>query len=242
MGNPRLMVRNSMEMETTGLGGSMEEALRGMAHEFNNLLTAASGHADFLKRGMPAVHPLQIHVDGILSSLSRATALARRLQTVSRPEGSLQGVEGPQASGAAAEAAARAESDPAAASATGGGETVLLVEDDEEVRFLLQSILKSDGYSVLEARDGETALRLAEAHAGPIHLILTDLHMPGMDGRRLAETLLSRHPGMKAMLMSGFPEEDVQQQEGGWEIPICFLQKPFMPKSMLRQIRKAFDG
>jgi CheY-like chemotaxis protein len=130
---------------------------------------------------------------------------------------------------------------PAPDGSGAGGETVLLVEDDEEVRFLLQSILKSDGYNVLEARDGERALEVAQAHRGPIHLILTDLHMPRMGGRRLAETLVPRHPGMKVMFMSGFTEEDFPVREG-WEIPVSFLQKPFMPKSMLRQVRRVFDG
>lgn len=229
----------SLPEDQSGAPGTMEDALRNVAHEFNNLLTTATGHADFLKRGLAASHPLQIHVDGILSSLSRATALARKLHAFGRPD-SPSGAPGPAPSDRQAEASARPEPDTSMTAVSGSGETILLVEDDEDVRFLLQSILKSDGYTVLEAWNGERALELAAAHAGSIHLILTDLHMPGMDGRRVAETLLSRHPGMKAMFMSGFPEEDFQRED--WEIPVSFLQKPFMPKSMLRQVRKVFDG
>ena len=122
-----------------------------------------------------------------------------------------------------------------------GGETILLVEDDEEVRSLLCTILKSDGYAVLEAKDGEQALELAGAHQGGIHLTVTDLHMPKMGGRQLVEKLLSRSPGMKVLFMSGFSREDFPEPEGQ-ALPVCFLEKPFMPKSLVRQIRRILDG
>lgn len=122
-----------------------------------------------------------------------------------------------------------------------GGETILLVEDDEEVRFLLYSILRSDGYSVLEAKDGEHAIELAAAHKGRIHLILTDLHMPKLGGHRMVETMIPKYPGMKVMFMSGFSQEDFPSIAGR-DLPVSFLQKPFMPKSLIRQIRKMLDG
>ncbi|HLP39949.1 MAG TPA: PAS domain S-box protein [Fibrobacteria bacterium] len=127
------------------------------------------------------------------------------------------------------------------AKAPWGGETVLLVEDDEEVRFLLGSILKADGYAVLEARDGEHALELAAGHRGHLHLVLTDLHMPRLGGRGLAEELMPRHPGLKVLFMSGYSEEDFPPLDGG-EGRVGFLQKPFMPKSLLRQIRRVLDA
>jgi two-component system cell cycle sensor histidine kinase/response regulator CckA len=122
-----------------------------------------------------------------------------------------------------------------------GGETILLVEDDEEVRSLLYTILRSDGYAVIQARDGEEAMRLAETHAGPIHLVLSDLQMPKMGGMLLAENLLPRHPGMKAVLMSGFSKEDFPVTKEK-DLPVSFLEKPFMPKSLIRSIRKVLDG
>lgn len=135
---------------------------------------------------------------------------------------------------------ARMEGKPEGIATRQGGETILLVEDDDEVRFLLQSILKSDGYVVIEVGNAEQALEAVAAHAGPIHLVFTDLKMPGMDGRQLAETLLAHHPGMKVMFMSGLSQEDFPAT---WrDLPAAFLQKPFMPKSMLRQIRKVFAG
>jgi two-component system cell cycle sensor histidine kinase/response regulator CckA len=122
-----------------------------------------------------------------------------------------------------------------------GGETVLLVEDEEDVRFLLSSILKTNGYSVIEAKDGRQALELASSHGGVINLVLTDLHMPKLGGLGLVEKLLAASPGMKAVFMSGFGREDFPdaQIQG---LPVSFLEKPFMPKSLVRQIRKVLDG
>jgi two-component system, cell cycle sensor histidine kinase and response regulator CckA len=122
-----------------------------------------------------------------------------------------------------------------------GVETVLLVEDDEDVRFLLSSILKAEGYSVLEAKDGEQALQVTASHPGPINLVLTDLQMPRLGGRRLVETLLPANPGMKAMFMSGFGREDFPDSAAQGS-SVTFLEKPFMPKSLVRQIRKVLDA
>ncbi|MDB5104539.1 MAG: Blue-light-activated protein [Fibrobacteres bacterium] len=122
-----------------------------------------------------------------------------------------------------------------------GVETILLVEDDEDVRFLLYSILKADGYSVLEAKDGEHALEIAASHEGPINLVLTDLQMPKLGGRGLVEKLLPANPGMKAMFMSGFGREDFPDAQAHG-LPVSFLEKPFMPKSLARQIRKVLDA
>jgi two-component system cell cycle sensor histidine kinase/response regulator CckA len=122
-----------------------------------------------------------------------------------------------------------------------GAETILLVEDDDDVRFLLYSILKADGYSVLEAKDGEQALEMAKAHSGAINLVLTDLQMPKLGGRRLVETLLPANPAMKAMFMSGFGREDFPDAQARG-LPVSFLEKPFMPKSLARQIRKVLES
>jgi two-component system, cell cycle sensor histidine kinase and response regulator CckA len=122
-----------------------------------------------------------------------------------------------------------------------GAETILLVEDDDDVRFLLYSILRADGYSVLEAKDGEHALEVTASHPGAINLVLTDLQMPKMGGRKLVERLLPANPGMKAMFMSGFGREDFPDAQAHG-LPVSFLEKPFMPKSLARQIRKVLDA
>ena len=138
--------------------------------------------------------------------------------------------------------AAAAPATPAApAEIKPGGETILLVEDDDDVRFLLSSILKADGYSVMQAKDGEQALEVTASCAVPIQLVLTDLQMPKLGGRGLVERLLTAHPGMKAVFMSGFGQEDFPEALAHG-LPVSFLEKPFMPKSLVRQIRKALDG
>jgi CheY-like chemotaxis protein len=140
------------------------------------------------------------------------------------------------------EPAAAAPAAPIATSEIKSGvETILLVEDDDDVRFLLYSILKADGYSVLEAKDGEQALEVTASCKEPINLVLTDLQMPKLGGRRLVEKLLTAHPGMKAVFMSGFGREDFPDAQANG-LPVSFLEKPFMPKSLVRQIRKVLDA
>jgi PAS domain S-box-containing protein len=140
-----------------------------------------------------------------------------------------------------ASAAAAQTASPAPAENRPGAETILLVEDDDDVRFLLHSILKNQGYRVLEAKDGEQALQVAAAQDMPIHLVLTDLQMPKLGGRKLVEKLLASHSGMKVLFMSGFGREDFPEA-GSMGLSVSFLEKPFMPKSLVRSIRKVLDG
>jgi two-component system cell cycle sensor histidine kinase/response regulator CckA len=138
------------------------------------------------------------------------------------------------------------ESVPAAApptrplSAPGGTETIIVVEDDAQIRALVRGVLDASGYTVLEARRGEDALRLGEQHAGPIHVLLTDVVMPGISGRELAERLAARHPGLKVLFMSGYTDQVVVEQ-GMIEARAPFLQKPFSPEALRRKLRDVLD-
>ncbi len=121
------------------------------------------------------------------------------------------------------------------------GENILLVEDEEAVRDLVMEGLRNDGYRVLAAGNALEALSLLERHTRPIDLLLTDLMMPGMNGIDLARGLMSTHPGMKVLLMSGYPEEEIGQfvqKEPG----TAFLQKPVTPSLLTRKIREVLDG
>ena len=122
---------------------------------------------------------------------------------------------------------------------TGKGEgTILVVEDEETVRKLVYHTLKSQGYTVWLASSGEVAMKLHQQHPGdPIHLLLTDVVMPGMSGRELAETLQPLRPEMKVMYMSGYTEDAVIRH-GVSEEGATFLGKPFSPATLTDKIRE----
>jgi PAS domain S-box-containing protein len=122
-----------------------------------------------------------------------------------------------------------------------GSETILLVEDEAGVRELILDVLTDRGYIVLEARDGNEALRLCEQHSSPIHLLLTDVVMPGgMNGRELAERLTSLHPELKVLYMSGYTDEAIIHH-GVLDRGTIFLQKPFTPNALERKAREVLD-
>jgi len=127
------------------------------------------------------------------------------------------------------------------APAARSSETVLLVEDEDALRGLLRETLEDNGYVVLVARDGAQALQIADAHAGPIHLIVTDLIMPGINGRSAAEEIVSARPEVKVLYISGYSSEAVARS-GALGRGSAFLSKPFTPKGLLRKVRDLLDG
>ena len=129
---------------------------------------------------------------------------------------------------------------PAAMPAARGSETVLLVEDEPDVRELAEDVLKTWGYTVLKAGDPVEALGLARRHDGPIHLLMTDLIMPGMDGRGLADRLLVDRPAMKLLFVSGYADALIIHHEG-LDAGAPFLQKPFTPDALVRRVRDVLD-
>jgi CheY-like chemotaxis protein len=129
----------------------------------------------------------------------------------------------------------------AQAASQGGKEVVLLVEDDDAVRSLTQRILKNEGYTVLEARSGDEALRTAARHTSPIHLTLSDMIMPKMSGRELAGRVRQLHPETKVVFMSGH-SEDLLREPGATTEHSGFIQKPFSPAALGQIIRKVLDA
>jgi PAS domain S-box-containing protein len=118
-----------------------------------------------------------------------------------------------------------------------GSETILVVEDEEVVRNLIQRVLQSKGYEVLAAGNGEEALKLSAQHAGPIHLLLTDVVMPEMNGRELAERFRSSRPDALVLYMSGYLG-DTRAQGGSWETSgVRILEKPFSYDDLLSTVR-----
>jgi len=120
-----------------------------------------------------------------------------------------------------------------------GTETILIVEDEEQVRTLTKTVLKRLGYEVLEADSPTSALVLANKHEGKIDLLLTDVVMPKMSGRELAERLMGSRPKMKVLFMSGYTDDAIVHH-GVLESDTSFLQKPITPDALAHKVRDVF--
>ena len=123
----------------------------------------------------------------------------------------------------------------------GGRETILLVEDSEALRKLTKSFLESYGFQVLTAHDGEEALRLEAEHTRRIDLLVTDVVMPGMNGRVLAEKLLSKQRGMRVLYISGYTDSFVARH-GVLEQGMVLLHKPFTEEVLIKKVREVLDS
>jgi len=121
-----------------------------------------------------------------------------------------------------------------------GTETILLVEDEASLRELAHVVLKEQGYRVLEAPDANAAMRIAQSTHEVIHLLVTDVVMPGMNGRTLANSLLGMRPEIQVLYMSGYTD-DVIAQRGVLEPGTLLLEKPFTARVLLERVRGALD-
>jgi len=137
-------------------------------------------------------------------------------------------------------ASATAASAPVA-EARGGSETILLVEDSEPLRKLTRAFLETHGFKVLVAEDGEEALQVEARHAGKINLLLTDIVMPGINGRVLAERLLLKQPGTRVLYISGYTDNFIAVQ-GALEHGMVLLNKPFTEEALIRKVREVLDA
>lgn len=121
-----------------------------------------------------------------------------------------------------------------------GSETILLVEDDLEVRELLRRVLSKLGYTLLEAGNGPEALRLLAHYPDPVHLLLTDVVMPGISGKTLAGHAITLRPGLKMLFMSGYTDEAIIQHDV-LDSGVAFIQKPFSPLSLAVKLRSILE-
>src|SRR5438105_14296634 len=122
-----------------------------------------------------------------------------------------------------------------------GSETVLLAEDEPAVRAIARQALERQGYTVLAAPSGADALALAAQHGATIHLLLTDVVMPGMSGRDLADRLTAQRPGIRVLYISGYTDNAIVRH-GMLEPGLAYLQKPFRPDALVRKVREVLDA
>lgn len=130
--------------------------------------------------------------------------------------------------------------DPSTTVDVGGSESILLVEDEPLVREFALKALRRGGYHVIEARDGNEAVRVARELRGTIDLLLTDVVMPHMSGPEVAEKLIEMRPGLRVLMMSGYAEKAIGERgmlDGGAD----FIEKPLSPKALLRKVRAVLD-
>jgi PAS domain S-box-containing protein len=122
----------------------------------------------------------------------------------------------------------------------GGSETILVVEDEKPVGVLARKVLQANGYNVIQANGGEEALEAAARISGPLHLLLTDVVMPGLSGRELAQRLRAVRPELKVLYMSGYTD-DAMMRHGLRDTQTFFLQKPFGLETLLSRVRETLD-
>ncbi len=122
-----------------------------------------------------------------------------------------------------------------------GSETVLLAEDDEAVRGFARRVLATAGYTVLEAADAEAVASLCKTHPGPVHLLVTDVVMPGLGGRELAARVTAVRPGVRVVYLSGYTPDAVLRH-GVEQATAAFLQKPFTPGALTAKVREVLDA
>jgi two-component system, cell cycle sensor histidine kinase and response regulator CckA len=121
----------------------------------------------------------------------------------------------------------------------GQKETILLVDDEQSVRAIVLKILRRARYNVLEAENGEAALRIAETHPGKIDLVLTDMFMPGLRGPEVVERLAPTRPGLRALFMSGYADQDART---GVPPGANFLNKPFSGQELAKAVEAVLKG
>ena len=125
--------------------------------------------------------------------------------------------------------------------AISGTETLLIVENEAAIRNLLQMALRKNGYTVLAAESGREALDLVSTHSGPIHLLITDVMMPDIDGPELVRRLSTLRPDTQTLFMSGYMDDTLGDDTTSLPVLVDFIHKPFLPSALVAKVREMLD-
>ncbi len=211
-------------------GAGASPTARRVAHDFNNLMTAIIGFAELAMNDLPEDSPVRADLEEVRATAARAVPLAHQLVSLAASETAAQVRE---RGGAPASRVVRQDLPT-------GSETVLLVEDETSVRRLAARVLRGLGYAVIEAVNGRDALNIAHERDEYMHLVVTDVIMPQMGGRELADQITSLRPETKILYMSGYIDDDAVLSRV-FDQSIDFLQKPFTPGALARKVREVLD-
>ncbi len=251
--NQRLQeeIRVRQQAEQQALQAARWEAVvhlaGGIAHDFNNLMGVVVGEASLLEASLPADSPVRAAIGRMREAGQAAANLTRQLIDFSRPAlnkknpldpGGMENESRPPIAAAGIEANSSAKAAPVAA---GSGETILVVEDQAALRRMFEQMLSACGYRVLPTGDPREALRWLSDGERAIALLLTDVVMPGMNGRDLAERALALRPGLKVLFMSGYPDDDEVLCQGIERGQAELLVKPFTPEQLSERLRRLLD-
>jgi CheY-like chemotaxis protein len=219
-------LRQSQKMEAIGtLAGSV-------AHDFNNILTTIIGNAELALMDVIKDESLRKGIEEIKKAGEKAASLTRQLLDFSRKQ-----IVQPKMKGDAEPE----EKEQTPLDVPGGFETVLIVEDDDNLRKFAQEVLLLHGYRVLDAENGEDALRVCKKHDGQIDLMIADVVMPKMIGREAAERLQPLYPQMKVIYVSGYTDNTIVHH-GVLAPGLNFLEKPFTLEGLARKVRETLDA
>ncbi len=197
-----------------------------VAHDFSNILTTIIGYSDMIMMESDLKGSVRRRIQEIKDSSLRAAALIQQLLAFDRKPDAMQ--LGERESGGVDRACT-------------GCESILLVEDDETLGRLIISVMEKYGYKIFWAVDGPEALGIRENENNAVDLLITDVIMPGMGGKELADRLQARYPDLKVLYTSGYAD-DVIVHRGILEEGIAFLQKPFSPRSLALKTREVLDS
>jgi DNA-binding response OmpR family regulator len=230
----RIAEQQAQKMEALG------SLAAGIAHDFNNLLSVIVSYSTMLARDLEPGDPMRTDLEEIKKAGTLGANLTLQLLAFGRKEIPEPGA--PESNAIVDPAAAVATTTAASETGVpGGDETVLLVEDDERVRALARTILRRCGYKVIEAHGGGDALLICEQNGAIIHLLLTDVVMPRMNGPQLAERLRRVRPDMRVLYMSGYTDDSIVHHRI-LDSNIAFIQKPITPDALARKVRAVLDS